>query len=137
MEATVHFKKVMIIDDDDCTRLLVEKLIKKFDFADEVVKCTTAIEGLNYLSANSFALPEIIFLDINMPIVNGFEFLDRFEKLNNASKRHCAIIMLSSSVDKAEIERAEADKRVRVFLSKPLTLPNLKAISNTFSSFGS
>ena len=137
MEATVHFKKVMIIDDDDCTRLLVEKLIKKFDFADEVVKCATAIEGLNYLSANSCALPEIIFLDINMPVVNGFEFLDRFEKLNNAFKGHCAIIMLSSSVDKAEIERAEADKRVRVFLSKPLTLPNLKAISNTFSSFGS
>ena len=137
MEATVHFKKVMIIDDDDCSRLLVEKLIKKFDFADEVVKCTTAIEGLNYLSTNSFALPEIIFLDINMPVVNGFEFLDRFEKLSNPSKGHCAIIMLSSSVDKAEIERAETDKRVRVFLSKPLTPPNLKAISNTFSSFGS
>jgi len=137
MEATVHFKKVMIIDDDDCTRLLVEKLIKKFDFADEVVKCTTAISGLNYLSINSFALPEIIFLDINMPVVNGFDFLDRFEKLHDASKGHCAIIMLSSSVDKAEIERAEADKRVRVFLSKPLTLPDLKAISNTFSSFGS
>jgi CheY-like chemotaxis protein len=70
-----------------------------------------------------------------MPVINGFEFLDRFEKLNNASKAHCVIIMLSSSVDKAEIERAQADKRVRFFLSKPLTLPNLKAISNTFSTF--
>jgi len=135
MEATVHFKKVMIIDDDDCCRFLTDKMIKKFDFSDEVVNCSTAMDGLNYLSANPFDFPEIIFLDINMPVVDGFGFLDRFEKLNNVSKGHCAIIMLSSSVNKAEIERAHADKRVRLFLSKPLTLPDLKAISNHFSTF--
>jgi CheY-like chemotaxis protein len=134
MKAAFHFKKVMIIDDDDLSRLLAEKLIKKFDFADEVVECATAIEGLNYLNTNSFALPEIIFLDINMPVLNGFEFLDKFEKLNNTVKEHCAIIMLSSSVDTDDIKRAEADKHVRFFLSKPLTLANLKAISNTFST---
>jgi CheY-like chemotaxis protein len=78
--------------------------------------------GLNYLNTNAFALPEIIFLDINMPVVNGFEFLDKFEKLNNTVKEHCAIIMLSSSVHIDDIKRAEADKHVRFFLSKPLTV---------------
>src|SRR3954447_3319246 len=47
-----YFKKVMIIDDDYLSRLIVEKMIKKFDFADEVVECATAIEGLNYLNTN-------------------------------------------------------------------------------------
>lgn len=127
-----HFNKVMIIDDDDLNRLLVEKLIKKFDFADEVVKCATASEGLNYLKTNLCALPEIIFLDVHMPVVNGFEFLDKFGKLNSTVKEHCAIIMLSSSVDTDDIKRAEADKHVRFFLSKPLTPANLKAIKTNF-----
>jgi len=137
MKAAFHFKKVMIVDDDDLSRLLAEKMIKKFDFADEVVKCASAIKGLNYLCTNSFALPEIIFLDINMPGLNGFEFLDKFGKLNNTVKEHCTIIMLSASVDTDEIERAEADKRVRFFLHKPLTLANLKAITIAISTFSS
>jgi CheY-like chemotaxis protein len=130
-----YFKKVMIIDDDDLSRLIVKKMIRKFDFADEVVECATAIEGLNCLNTNSLALPEIIFLDINMPVLNGFEFLDKFEKLNKTVKEHCAIIMLSSSVDPDDIKRAEANKWVRSFLSKPLTLVNLKAISIAFSNY--
>ena len=130
-----HFKKVTMIDDDDLSRLLAEKMIKEFDFADELVQCATAIEGLNYLNTNSFALPEIIFLDINMPVLNGFEFLNQFEKLNKTVKEHCAIIMLSSSVDLGDIKRAEANKWVRSFLSKPLTLVKLKAISIGFSNY--
>lgn len=135
MKTAFHFKKAMIIDDDNLSRLLAEKMIKKFDFAEEVAECATAIEGLNYLNTNSFALPEIIFLDINMPGLNGFEFLDEFEKLNHTVKKNCSIILLSSSVDTDDIKRAEADKRVRFFLRKPLTLANLKAISIAFSTF--
>jgi CheY-like chemotaxis protein len=130
-----HFKKVMIIDDDDISRFIAEKMIKKIDFADEVVECATAIEGLNYLNTNPLDLPEIIFLDINMPVLNGFEFLDQFEKLNSTVKEHCVIIMLSSSVDPDDIKRANANKCVRSFLSKPLTLVNLKGISIAFSNY--
>jgi two-component SAPR family response regulator len=132
METNFRFKKVMMIDDDYCCRLLAERMLKIYHFADEIIICETAIEALDYLSAHSLS-PEIIFLDINMPGMDGFEFLERFQKLKKRIKMNIAIIMLTSSSNFEDKNRAEENSDVYLFLNKPLTKLKLEAISAAFS----
>lgn len=118
------YKKVMVIDDSHFDRLIARKVIQLSRFAEEVITIDTALGGIDYLNSNMDnpeEIPEIIFLDIRMPMVDGFGFLKKFENRPKLLHEKCKIYMLSSSLDPEDIKRANKCKYVHGFISKPLS----------------
>ena len=115
--------KVMIVDDSNIDLLVAQMSIIKYGFAKEVVTKQSARSGLDYLLSvceTPELLPQLIFLDINMPELNGFDFLDEFEKLPPTIHQYCNIMMLSTSLEESDHIRATSNRFVSKFLNKPL-----------------
>src|SRR3954467_3974144 len=94
-------KKVLVIDDNPVDRYVAERIFKKYAFAEEIVCIESARKGLEYLSSlqdTPEQLPYLIFLDIMMPEMNGFEFLDEYKNLPETIKDNCTILMLTTSI---------------------------------------
>lgn len=114
---------VMLIDDNYIDLKINEKIIKITKTFEEIIICLSGDEALNYLKSNldnQAALPKFILLDIQMPEMNGFEFLDQYRKLPESFIDNCKIAMLSSTLDFGDIQRAEANPYVVKLLKKPL-----------------
>lgn len=122
----------MLVDDNEIDNIINEKIIEANSFADQVMVFQTGQEALDYLGENQDnqdTLPEIVFLDINMPIMDGFQFLEDFEKFSDTVLEKCKIIMLSSSISPKDIDRAASSKYVKKYLNKPLNARYLEAIT--------
>jgi len=127
-----QYKKVMLVDDNEIDNLINQEMIRSTNFANEILVFLTGQEALAHLAANQNdkdSLPEIIFLDINMPIMNGFQFLKEFESLSADVQQQCKIIMLSSSISPKDIDQAASSRYVRKYLNKPLNERYLSAIA--------
>jgi len=124
--------KFILVDDDDLTNLIHDMTLKdalgEKVLVETFVKPEEALEFIqNTYTENSD--PTILFLDINMPGINGWEFLERYEKFSPAVKSRINIYILSSSVDPRDVRRAEENKNVLGFLSKPLSAENISSIT--------
>ena len=110
-----------------------ERMITTSHFAKTVVVKTSAEAALEYLRKfhqdTSEQLPEVIFLDLNMPVVDGFAFLNEYENLPDDVRNCCKIVVLSSSISPEDINRASANPYVRKYVNKPLGEKYLQAIS--------
>jgi len=123
------YKKAMVIDDNAIDLVIARRVINNFKFAAEVVTMGSAKEALTYIQENADnSLPDIIFLDINMPEINGFEFLQSFDKFPKKLKNACKIVMLSTSIHPDERQKANNDPNVGYFLNKPLSEEKLKEV---------
>ncbi|MBC7389822.1 MAG: response regulator [Opitutaceae bacterium] len=114
----------MLVDDNDTDNFISQKIIELNGFADRVIAKNSGKSALEYLEANEnnpAELPDVIFLDINMPIVDGFVFLFEFERFNDELKKKCKIAILSSSDNKRDIERIVDNDYVVKYITKPLT----------------
>ena len=119
-------KIACIIDDDPIFVLGTKRLFEINEFAKEIRVYKNGEEALNALKEtlrNGMDLPCIIFLDINMPVMDGWEFLDAFGELEGS--RNSVIYMLSSSVDPSDADRARSYSLVRDYLTKPLNQEKL------------
>ncbi len=119
-----RFENVMIIDDNLIDLYIVSRLITKNHFGKKVLQYSSAIEALKYLHENKEAinqLPEIIFMDIYMPGMSGFEFMLEYDKLPSALKSNCKVFLLSSSIDERDVARAKNDKNIVAMKEKPIT----------------
>ena len=126
------YKSVMLVDDNEIDNIINEKIIEANSFADSILVFQTGQEALDYLKGNQeneAELPEIVFLDINMPIMDGFQFLEDFEKFSENVLDKCKIIMLSSSISPKDIDRAARSRYVKKYLNKPLNARYLEAIT--------
>ncbi len=123
----------MLIDDHEPTNLIHEMIIKNNQFADQILTYTDAAKALEYLqveSSDSSPRPNIIFLDINMPGMDGWEFLKAYEELNKENKSDVLIMMLSTSLHPQDSVKAKENPHIKTFLSKPLTKEMLEEIIN-------
>lgn len=120
------YQSVLVIDDSYFDRLIASKVIQNAHFAVKTVALDSARHGLEYLYNGNGELPEIIFLDISMPEISGFLFLDFFDKLPEKVRSYCQIVMLSSSVDPSDVKRAKVSPYVIDYLTKPLTPEKLQ-----------
>ncbi len=130
------FEKVFLIDDDPVFNLIHLKMINKFEFANQILifqNAKDAVEEFKKCDGQGKEhLPQFIFLDINMPVMDGWEFLDELTKFDEAIFEHCKVVMLSSSIDHADIEKSKEYKMVVNYIAKPLTHNKLEAISSGF-----
>ena len=121
----------MLVDDNDTDNFISKRIIEITNFAENVVVKNSGKSALDYLDENKDILdniPDIIFLDINMPIVDGFVFLYEYEKFSNSVKDKCRVIILSSSDNKRDIDKIINNDYVIKFVTKPLTEKTLDEI---------
>ena len=121
--------QILIIDDDEINNFIAARLIDKLPVKADINTRLNGLEGLNYIKSNiekQEHLPDIIFLDINMPIMNGWEFLEEFENIKSQIHKEVCINMLSSSVYNDDITKAKTYSSVNKFISKPLTVEKIK-----------
>lgn len=125
--AAKKFRTVMLIDDNEIDNLINQKMIEAAAVAENIYTHTgakSAIEFLRNMEKLEMAdkvLPDVIFLDIDMPLMDGFQFLDEFEKLSTSAKKKCAIVMLTSSINPQDFNRSKKYPNVKLYLNKPLS----------------
>ncbi len=126
----VKYALVMLVDDNPMDNMVNGQLIKSSAFANKIKSFEAGKSMLDFLkTADIEELPELIFLDIIMPGMDGFQFMDEFEKLDESIRKKCKVVMLSSSDSFKDLNRANKNKLVRKFLNKPLTIEMLAAIN--------
>ena len=124
IELDPKFETVMIIDDNLVDLYIISRMIVKNNFGKNVLHYTEAEEAMKYLQENQddiSKLPQIIFVDIYMPLMSGFEFLEEYDKLSATLKNYCKAYIISSTIDNEDIARSSSDKNVVAFHVKPIT----------------
>lgn len=130
-----RYKTVMLIDDNEIDNLINQKMIEAASIAENIYTHTGAKSAIEFLrnmeklKNSNEVLPDVIFLDIDMPLMDGFQFLDEFEKLSNGTKKLCKIIMLTSSINPQDFDRSKKYNSVKLYLNKPLSQESIQKIN--------
>ncbi len=127
--------RFIVIDDDPLNNTICRLTIKKALGTVEVITFTDPQQGLQYIddqysNTSGDDAGTVLFLDINMPIMNGWEFLEKYECLNNSVKSAIKVYILSSSVDDRDIEKAQSNKNIVNYLAKPITKETILILTN-------
>lgn len=117
---------ILLIDDDDTTNYLNHRLLTRLEVAPDIRVVKNGEEALDYLR-NAFAgvseypIPDLVFVDIKMSVMDGFEFLEEYQKLEQKKKDKIVMLMLTSSASFYDLEKLKEFPDVRKHYSKPLT----------------
>ncbi|WMJ72879.1 response regulator [Cytophagaceae bacterium ABcell3] len=130
------YHAVMLVDDNEIDNLINQKMIEASDLCEHIFVHSGAKSAIEFLKnieklatgPVEMFLPEIIFLDIDMPLMDGFQFLDEFDKLSESIKSQCKIVMLTSSLNPQDMNKAKKNQYVLKYINKPLTHENLKKL---------
>lgn len=125
------FTHIMLVDDDSISNRIGEKLIERLEIAEIITCVPNGLEAIAYLKATN-TIPEIIFLDLNMPIMDGYQFLEEFQKLN-LDKAKIDIVILTNSTDGRDLEKIQGFS-IRYYVSKPLLDHNLLKVCKMIQS---
>lgn len=128
-------KKLLCIDDDNTTLMLIKMVTEKASFAKDVITASNGREGLEYYhnllkgpEDKRKDYPQLIFLDLNMPVMNGWEFLDEFVKNILPDVPDTKVVILSSSANPVDKEKAKQYPIIIGYISKPITADLLKML---------
>lgn len=118
-------KSVILVDDNPDDLFINSLVVQKSQLAIEAIQFSNPVSALSYLAKSPTEEPRIIFLDINMPYLDGFAFLERYGQTCADRNKHDIIVMLTTSMHSEDRQKAEANKLVRRYLKKPLTVKDL------------
>ena len=123
-------KTVWLIDDEEVSNHLTANILQISKFTSEIKSFTNGQDALAALDASekSGALPDFLFLDLNMPVLDGWSFLTAYRQLSKEVKQHCALYILSSSIDEDDAKKAKIHEDVRDFVAKPLNKIKLEVV---------
>lgn len=129
---------VLCVDDDPITLMLCKMVITKTSFSKEITTASNGEEAIGYFdnlkadfkTNKSIHKPQLIFLDLNMPVMNGWEFLESFSTSNYSDFNSIKVIILSSTIDPEDLEKSRKYPMVIDFLSKPITKEMLEYLTN-------
>ena len=127
-EPTPRFESIMIIDDNLIDLYISSRMITKNNFGKKVLQYSSAKEALKYLQENIPQLPEVIFVDIYMPGMSGFEFMKEYDKLSTPLKNLCSVFIISSSIDEQDLTCAHKDENIVAMKEKPISKESLANI---------
>lgn len=125
----------MLIDDNEIDNLINQKMIEAASITENIYTHTGAksaiefLRNMEQLDVAEKVLPDVIFLDIDMPLMDGFQFLDEFEKLSSTVKNKCKIVMLTSSINPQDFNRSKKYDNVKLYLNKPLSQDSIQGLS--------
>lgn len=135
-------KCVLLVDDDSSCNFLHKRLLKKTNRVEQIEVAKDGLEAINFLKsiqlkqqeqeASCPDCPDMIFLDINMPRMNGWQFLDAYKELAKQKKKHIVVIMLTSSLNPDDKARADEYDEVAELNYKLLSQNKLNEILNTY-----
>ncbi|MEP1032418.1 response regulator [Ekhidna sp.] len=124
-------KRIVLIDDDATTNYLNKLIIERSALVDEVLTFDSAEDALNFFNQNNDPSDEaLVLLDINMPIMNGWQFLDQYRAMSTAQANK--IVMLTSSINPADKQLADEKNEVVDYKSKPLSVDMLKDLVSSY-----
>jgi CheY-like chemotaxis protein len=122
---------ICVIDDDSVYQFTITRTIQTHQLAKKILVFSDGEQAIHFLIDNIFNsenLPDIIFLDINMPIMDGWQFLEEYVTLKPNLSKKITVFMISSSVDPTDLERAKKISEVSDYIVKPITPEALKEI---------
>lgn len=122
---------VMLVDDNETDNLITKRMLELSGMAQQIISKSSGLAGLDYLRQhkdNPDLLPDIIFLDINMPLISGFDFLAQFHTLSLTLGKLCRVIILTSSDSTQDISQMECNEHVSHFITKPLSVQMLRSL---------
>jgi CheY-like chemotaxis protein len=127
-QAKLH---ILLIDDDRIYQFAAKKTIEATGFADSILVYSNGRDAINFLKNNcedEAILPDVIFLDVNMPIMNGWEFLDAYKTLKSDLKKPVIIYVVSSSVDEIDVSKSRQYDSVKGYIVKPVLREKFRQI---------
>ena len=130
--------QILCVDDDPITLMLCKKVIIKSCFSNEIITSPNGEEALNYFNRIKYtnnknkpiAQPELIFLDLNMPVMGGWEFLDCFNSEEFSEFSAIKVVILSSTIDPEDLEKSKQYPMVIDFFSKPISQSMLEYLKS-------
>lgn len=126
---------ILCVDDDPITLMLCKMVISKALFSNEIATAKNGEDALRYFdklkeNTPNHSKPQLIFLDLNMPVMGGWEFLDSFSTAEYSEYHNTKVIILSSTIDPADLEKSKKYPMVMDFLSKPISKEMLESLKN-------
>lgn len=120
---------IALVDDDEVTNFLNKRLVESSGLFNHILTFANGKEILDYMTSDNAVEPNVILLDINMPVMNGFDFLEHHQKLPNSNQADVVIAMLTTSLlDKDKIRAEGLD--INEYVEKPLSIDKLKMLLN-------
>jgi len=124
--------KILCVEDNQIMQNIYRRMIPVAEFAQEVVSVYNGQEAIDYIkevkTSNGDSFPELIFLDLNMPTMSGWTFLEEIEQLLDSDEEEPRVVIVTSSVDPKDVEKAQKYPSIVDFLSKPLTFEMLEEL---------
>jgi CheY-like chemotaxis protein len=130
---------ILLVDDDEPTNFIYKMIVGGANCTEKIKITQSGHEALNYLTASmnnnteaGYMLPELIFLDINMPRMDGWDFMEKYNELRKNQNNNPVIMMLSTSLNPDDEIKAKSTPGISAFMHKPLTTQMLNEVLKTY-----
>jgi CheY-like chemotaxis protein len=124
-------QRAFIIDDDEVYIYAIKRLIKIQNLCDEVIVFTDGKQAVDYLEEHQndgTPMPDVIMIDVNMPVLDGWGFIDAFQKMDLNLSNKTKLFMVSSSIDPRDVKKAKEIQLIIKYIFKPITFDELKEV---------